>query len=114
MAKKSDKLPWIFIDGASQEIFRIRYDDPAWEVDDDGRMETARCAFEIVADDGTAFEFNLQIAPNVLENQSVEDLEALATLIASKGVEIIEGAIHRGVRGDQQLVWEQDGVSIVN
>jgi hypothetical protein len=28
-------------------------------------------------------------------------------------VEIIEGAIHKGIRGDQQLLWEADGVSVV-
>jgi hypothetical protein len=29
-----------------------------------------------------------------------------------KGVDIIEGVINRGVRGDQQIVWESDGVSV--
>ena len=43
----------------------------------------------------------------------VRALAALLSLVQSKGVEIIEGAIHNGIRGDHRLVWEPDGVSVV-
>ena len=113
MPEKRARLPWIFIDGGTQEIFRIRHDAPALETDEAGGSDRAHCAFHIIGDDGGAFDFHLEISSAVLENYSVEDLQALLNLIASKGAEIVEGAIHRGIRGDQQLVWEPDGVSLV-
>ena len=114
LPKKESRLPWIFIDGDSQEIFRIRQDDPDWESSEEGRLEIARCTFNIVADDGTSFDFMLQISGTVLKDHSVDDPEALRALITSKGVEIIEGAIHRGVRGNQQILWEGEGVSLIS
>lgn len=111
---KNARLPWIFVDGATQQTFRIRIDSPAWEPappEDD--LDEALCGFHITADDGHAFAFQLQISGDVLDENEVRDLGALLSLIQGKGVEIIEGAIHKGIRGDQQLLWEADGVSVV-
>jgi hypothetical protein len=114
VVRKHARLPWIFVDGATQQTFRIRIDSPAWEptVDTNDAGE-ALCGFHITADDGRAFAFELQISGDVLDENEVADLSALLSLIQGKGVEIIEGAIHKGIRGDQQLVWETDGVSVV-
>jgi len=106
------KYSWIFVDGESQETFRIRSGDPVWQTADDGSFEQARCAFEIVTEDGTGFKFQLRITGGVLESQGVENTAALIQFIDSKGADIIEGVINRGVRGDQQILWESDGVSV--
>jgi len=87
------------VDGATQQTFRIRLDLPAWDPPDEGdEQDEALCAYHVTADDGDVFALRLQISGEVLQ---------------SKGVEIIEGAIHNGIRGDRQLVWEPDGVSVV-
>jgi len=66
------KYSWLFVDGESQDTFRIRTGDPVWQ----------------------------------------ENTEGLIRFIGSKGADIIEGVINRGVRGDQQILWESDGVSV--
>lgn len=76
--------------------------------------DDAVCEFHITGDDGTRFRFQLQIAGDVLDENDVADAETLLSLIQHKGVDIIEGAIHKGIRGDQALVWEPDGISVVN
>ena len=106
------KYSWIFVDAESQETFRIRSGDPVWETADDGKFEQAQCAFEIIAEDGTDFRFQLKITGGVLESQGVENPTGLAQFIGSKGADIIEGVINRGVRGDQEILWESDGVSV--
>lgn len=106
------KYSWLFVDGESQEIFRIRTGDPVWQTSDDGSFEQARCNFDIIAEDGTGFKFSLRITGGVLESQGVEDPTGLLRFIESKGADIIEGVINRGVRGDQQILWESDGVSV--
>ena len=115
MKKKRARLPWIFVDGSTQETFRIRLDVPSWEpkVEEDIPTDAAFCSFHITADDGDAFAFRLQISGDVLGENKIQEYAALMGLIQGKGVEIIEGAIHNGIRGDQQLVWESDGVSVV-
>ena len=115
MAKRPARLPWIFVDGKTQQTFRIRLDLPTWQAPDEGAdEEEAYCSFHITTDDGNAFAFQLQISGDVLSENRVRDLAALQALVAGKGVEIIEGAIHSGIRGDQRLVWEPDGVSVVS
>lgn len=106
------KYSWLFVDGESQETFRIRTGDPVWQTADDGTFEQARCSFEIVSEDGTGFKFQLRITGGVLESQGVGNTESLIRFIGSKGADIIEGVINRGVRGDQQILWESDGVSV--
>jgi hypothetical protein len=111
---KNAKLPWIFVDGATQQTFRIRIDSPAWDPAlPEESPDEALCEFHITGDDGHAFAFQLQISGDVLDENEVGDLAALLSLIQGKGVEIVEGAIHKGIRGDQQLLWEADGVSVV-
>lgn len=115
MADKKPRLPWIFVDGSTQQSFRIRLDDPRWTPMAEGEEpDDALCEFHITGDDGTRFRFQLQIVGDVLDDNDVDDPEALLSLIQQKGVEIIEGAIHKGIRGDQALVWEPDGISVVN
>jgi len=111
--KKTPRLPWIFVDGSTQQTFRIRIDTPLWDPESVEEEDDAVCAFYITGDDGHAFSFQLKISTDVLEENEVADLDALVQLIQGKGVEIIEGAIHNGIRGDQQLVWDPDGVSVV-
>ena len=106
------KYSWIFVDGESQQTFRIRSGDPVWQADDDGSFEQARCVFDIITEDGTGFQFQLRITGGVLESQGVDNAEGLVRFIGSKGADIIEGVINRGVRGDQQILWESDGVSV--
>ena len=43
---------WIFIDGESQQTFRIRSGDPVWETAEDGSIQQARCAFQVKSEDG--------------------------------------------------------------
>ena len=113
MAKRP-RLPWIFVDGETQQTFRIRLDLPDWAPpDEDGDQEEALCAFHVTADDGNAFALQLQISGDVLNENQVRDAAALLGLVQGKGVEIIEGAIHNGIRGNHQLVWETDGVSVL-
>ena len=57
--------------------------------------------------------FVREITGEVLDANKVRDLAALLSFVQSKGVEVIEGAIHNGIRGDHRLVWEPDGVSVV-
>jgi hypothetical protein len=83
-----------------------------WETSDDGSFEQARCNFDITSEDGTGFSFSLRITGGVLDSQGVENTAALMRFIGSKGADIIEGVINRGVRGDQQILWESDGVSV--
>ncbi len=59
----SAKYIWLFVDGESQETFRIRTGDPAWQTSDNGSFEQARCSFDIVAEDGTGFKFQLTVTP---------------------------------------------------
>ncbi len=106
------KYSWIFVDGESHETFRIRSGDPVWQTSDDGSFEQARCSFDILREDGTGFKFSLRITGGVLDSQGVEDPTGLIRFIGSKGADIIEGVINRGVRGDQQILWESDGVSV--
>jgi len=106
------KYSWLFVDGESQETFRIQTGDPVWQTDDDGSFEQARCSFDIVTEDGTGFKFQLRITGGVLESQGVDNTTGLMRFISSKGADIIEGVINRGVRGDQQILWESDGVSV--
>lgn len=114
MTRKAPRLPWIFVDGATQQTFRIRLDLPSWKPPDEGAdHDEALCAYHVTADDGDVFALQLQISGKVLSDNEIRDLTALLTLVQGKGVEIIEGAIHNGIRGDRQLVWEPDGVSIV-
>lgn len=114
MGKQAARLPWIFVDGATQETFRIRLDVRTWEpVEEPADPDEAFCSFHITADDGQAFAFGLQISGDVLDENKVREFTKLVLLIQGKGAEIIEGAIHNGIRGDQQLVWESDGVSVV-
>ncbi len=114
MGNKLARFPWIFVDGATQETFRIRLDVPSWDPPDEGdEGDDAYCSFHIQADDGKAFAFQLSISGDVLDENQVRDAAALVALVEIKGVEIIEGAIHNGIRGDQRLVWETDGVSVV-
>jgi len=114
LGDKPARLPWIFVDGATQETFRIRLDVPNWEPPDEGNdTDDAYASFHIQADDGHAFAFQLSISDDVLTENQVRDAAALLALVQAKGVEIIEGAIHNGIRGDQRLVWEADGVSVV-
>jgi hypothetical protein len=103
---------WIFIDGESQQTFRIRSGDPVWETSEDGSIQQARCAFEVKSEDGSDFRFQLRVSGGVLESQGIDSSDGLIRFIGSKGVDIIEGVINRGVRGDQQIVWESDGVSV--
>lgn len=115
MLSKSARLPWIFVDRSTQRSFRIRYELPSWappmsEGEDD---EEVFCRFHITADDGDAFSFQLQIDDEILADHEVDDGTSLRRLIEAKGIEIVEGAIHSGIRGDQQLVWNPDGVSLV-
>ena len=109
------RMPWIFVDGSTQQTFRIRFDVPEWTpaAESESAAEDVYCRFHITGDDGGAFDFQLEISNDVLESFKVESKESLAELIRGKGVEIVEGAIHKGVRGDQRLVWEPDGVSII-
>ena len=106
------KYSWIFVDGESQETFRIKTGDPVWQTADDGSFEQARCSFDVVTEDGTGFKFQLRITGGVLESQGVDNTAGLIRFIGSKGADIIEGVINRGVRGDQQILWESDGVSV--
>ena len=103
---------WIFIDGESQQTFRIRSGDPVWETSEDGAIQQARCAFEVHSEDGSDFRFQLRVSGGVLESQGIDSSDGLIRFIGSKGVDIIEGVINRGVRGDQQIVWESEGVSV--
>lgn len=103
---------WIFIDAESQQAFRISSGDPVWETAEDGSIQQVRCAFEVFAEDGSDFRFQLRISGSVLESQGVESSEGLIQFIGSKGADIIEGVINRGVRGNQQILWETDGVSV--
>lgn len=103
---------WIFIDAESQQTFRIRSGDPVWETSEDGDIQQARCAFEVKSEDGSDFRFQLRVSGGVLESQGIASSDGLIRFIGSKGVDIIEGVINRGVRGDQQIVWESDGVSV--
>lgn len=115
MARIEHRLPWIFVDGSTQQTFRIRLDPPSWDPPfESADQDDAVCQFHITTDDGSAFNFQLQIDGDVLDENEVRDLETLVALIQGKGVEIIEGAIHKGIRGDQALVWETDGVSVVS
>ena len=107
----SAKYIWLFVDGESQETFRIRTGDPAWQTSDNGSFEQARCSFAIVAEDGTGFKFQLRVTGGVLESQGVNDADGLIKFLGSKGADIIEGVINRGVRGDQEILWESDGGS---
>lgn len=114
LAKTPPRLPWIFVDGSTQETFRIRLDVPTWDpVPAEQEPDEAYCSFHITTDDGTAFAFRLRISGDVLDDNKVREFPSLLGLIQGKGVEIVEGAIHNGIRGDQQLVWETDGVSVV-
>ncbi len=106
------KYSWLFVDGESQDTFRIRTGDPVWQTADDGSFEQARCSYDIGAEDGTGFKSSLRITGGVLESQGVENTEGLIRFIGSKGADIIEGVINRGVRGDQQILWDSDGVSV--
>ena len=106
------KYTWLFVDGESQETFRIRTGDPVWQTSDDGSFELARCTFDILAAVGTEFKFQLRVTGGVLESQGVENADGLIKFLGSKGADIIEGVINRGVRGDQQILWESDGVSV--
>ena len=108
----SAKYIWLFVDGESQETFRIRTGDPVWQTSDNGSFEQARCSFNIVAEDDTGFKFQLRVTGGVLESQGVNDADGLIKFLGSKGADIIEGVINRGVRGDQQILWESDGVSV--
>ena len=108
----SAKYIWLFVDGESQETFRIRTGDPVWQTSDNGSFEQARCSFNIVAEDGTGFKFQLRVTGGVLESQGVNDADGLIKLLVSIGADIIEGVINRGVRGDQQILWESDGVAV--
>ena len=115
LRQKSADVPfysWIFIDAATQETFRIRSGDPAWETSDDGSFQQANCRFDISAEDGTDFRFVLRISGGVLEAQGIDSADGLIRFIGSKGADIVEGVISRGVRGDQQILWESDGVSV--
>ena len=103
---------WIFIDAESQQTFRICSGDPVWETSEDGDIQQARCAFEVKSEDGSDFRFQLRVSGGVLESQGIASSDGLIRFIGSKGVDIIEGVINRGVRGDQQIVWESDGVSV--
>lgn len=114
MPSKSARLPWIFVDGSTQQSFRIRYEVPSWAPPSDGsEEEEVFCRFHITTDDGAAFSFQLQIDDEILADHEVDDGSSLRRLIEAKGVEIVEGAIHSGIRGNQQLVWNPDGVSVV-
>ena len=106
------KYSWIFVDAESQDTFRIRAGDPVWESGGDGKFEQVQCSFHVVGEDGTDFLFLLKITGGVLESQGVDDPGELAQFIGSKGADIIEGVINRGVRGDQEILWESDGVSV--
>ena len=108
----SAKYIWLFVDGESQETFRIRTGDPAWQTSGNGSFEQARCSFDIVAEDGTGFKFQLRVTGGVLESQGVNDADGLIKFLGSKGADIIEGVITGGVRGDQEILWESDGVSV--
>lgn len=115
VSRRKPRLPWIFVDGSTQQTFRIRLGSPTWEpVRAEQEADDAHCQFHITTDDGSAFSFQLQIAGDVLNENRVQDAESLLALIQAKGVEIIEGAIHNGIRGDQSLVWDPDGVSVIN
>lgn len=115
MPKAKHRLPWIFVDGSTQQTFRIRLDSPSWDPPGEPEVQDdAVCQFHITTDDGSAFRFQLRIAGDVLDENSVRDQDALIALVQGKGVEIIEGAIHKGIRGDQALVWDPDGVSVVS
>jgi hypothetical protein len=106
------KYSWLFVDNESQETFRIRTGDPVWSTSDDGSFEQARCSFDIIGEDGTGFQLALRITGGVLDSQGVQNTEKLLRFIGSQGADIIEGVINRGVRGDQQILWESDGVSV--
>lgn len=110
---KRPRLPWIFVDGATQQTFRIRLELPSWEHEDEKDPDDAVCSYLVTGDDGDMFNLHLEISGDVLDDNEVHDLAALLTLVQSKGVEIIEGAIHNGIRGDHRLVWDPDGVSVV-
>ena len=108
----SAKYIWLFVDGESQETFRIRTGDPVWQTSDNGSFEQARCSCSIVAEDGTGFKFQLRVTGGVLESQGGNAAVGLIKFLGSKGADIIEGVINRGVRGDQQILWESDVVSV--
>ena len=61
---------------------------------------------------GAGFKFQLRVTGGVLESQGVNDADGLIKFLGSKGADIIEGVINRGVRGDQEILWESDGVSV--
>ena len=112
--RKTPRLPWIFVDGATQQTFRIRLDLPSWDPPDEGdEQDEAVCQYHVTGDDGDHFHLHLEITGEVLDANKVRDLAALLTFVQNKGVEVIEGAIHNGIRGDHRLVWEPDGVSVV-
>lgn len=104
---------WIFVDGDTQETFRIRSADPSWHADDDGNLEQAVCSFDIAAEDGSGYRFDLAISGGVLDAEGVDNSESLVRFITSKGIDIVESVLSQGFRGDQQIVWETDGVSLV-
>jgi hypothetical protein len=106
------KYSWLFVDGESQQTFRIQTGDPVWQTADDGSFEQAHCNFDITTEDGTGFKFSLRITGGVLESQGVDNAAGLIRFLGSKGADIIEGVINRGVRGDQNILWESDGVSV--
>lgn len=87
MARKTPRLPWIFVDGTTQQTFRIRLDLPSWDPPDEGDdQDEALCAYHVTADDGDVFALQLQISGGVLDDNEVRDLGALLTLVQSKGV----------------------------
>ncbi len=114
MSDAPAKLPWIFVDGTTQETFRIRYRLPTWHAPEENEdPDDSICSFDVTRDDGASFALELRIDAGVLSKHQVIDTGALATLIFKKGIDIVEGAIHSGIRRDQHLLWETDGVSVV-
>lgn len=103
---------WIFVDSLSQETFRIRLDDPAWEAPKEGTWEGAKASFEITSDDGSKFDFLVHVGGDVLKHQEIEDLDGFIDFLGSQGVDIVEKAIHRGLRDDSQLMWSTEGVTL--
>lgn len=103
---------WIFVDGASQETFRIRLDDPMWQASEGGDWENAKVVFHVTTEDGTTFDFLVEVSRDVLEAAEVQDVDAFLEFLGDKGVDVVEKALHSGVRDDRRLLWMPEGITV--
>jgi len=108
-----NKYSWIFVDKDTQDTFRIHIESPSWHANPDGKVEQATCSFDVAANDGHDYQFELRISGGVLESEGVETGKQLIRFVHTKGMDIVESVLSQGFRGDQQILWETDGVSVV-